>query len=76
MLGKDIKQALNNAARFAKKCGAGEIQSEHLMYGILMVEESLAVKVLNKFGITKDSYFNAVKPHLEFNQEKINDDIK
>ena len=45
MLDKEVKQSMQNAAKFARKCGTGEIQSEHLFYGILMVDDSKTVKM-------------------------------
>ena len=50
---KVLEEAINNARLFAKNVGSKYIGTEHLLYGILEVQEGLAYKLLAEYGIDK-----------------------
>ena len=56
-----IQNVFKAAADFAEKLGSNSVETEHLLYGVLNDETSVASKILNGFGITKSKYASVVK---------------
>ena len=46
---------------FAEKLGSLTVETEHLLFGILSEESTVAYKILNSYGITKTKYASVVK---------------
>lgn len=53
---ESVKQVIKNASEFALMHGHDQIGSEHLLYGILSVSDSMASKLLKKLGVDKNNY--------------------
>lgn len=53
---ESVKKAIKNASEFAMTHGHDQIGSEHLLYGIISVKDSMASKFLKNLGVDKDSY--------------------
>ncbi|MBQ8452089.1 MAG: ATP-dependent Clp protease ATP-binding subunit [Clostridia bacterium] len=51
-----LKTAFVNATKFAISLGAKQMESEHLLYGILTVDTSPAVKILNEMKVFAEKY--------------------
>ncbi len=58
-----LKKVANLAKNFAAKLGSPKVETEHLLYGILAEENSLAAKVLGDVGITKESFEKVIKSY-------------
>ena len=56
-----IQNVFKLAADFAEKLGSISVETEHLLYGVLSDETSVASKILNSFGVTKNKYASVVK---------------
>ncbi len=63
---ESVKRVIKNASEFALLHGHDQIGSEHLLYGILSVSDSMAAKLLKNLGVDKNTY-------AEIFDEKIND---
>lgn len=65
MVSSKLNKLIENSAGFAKILGSGTIETEHLLYGILCLNETKACKILNDVGVNKDTYkkvmFNNLK---------------
>ncbi len=53
---ENLKIVFENSARFAKSVGANKIETEHLLFGVILAESSYASKALKELGINKDNY--------------------
>ena len=53
---KTFKNVVNLSKEFAKKTNSQNVETEHLFYGILADNSSLAAKLLNDVGVSKDYY--------------------
>ncbi len=53
---ESVKKVIQNATEFAVVHGNEQIGSEHLLYGILSINDSMATKLLKNYGVTKQSY--------------------
>ena len=56
-----IKSVFNNSANFANKLGSRLVETEHLLFGVLCAEDSIASKLLSSLGVTKENYGRVVK---------------
>ena len=54
-------EILNNLEKIAYDFGAQEIVQEHLLYGMLTIEDSLLAKLIEKMGIDKDVFLAQVE---------------
>lgn len=70
-----LKVAMSNSIKFARSMGALQIESEHLLYGILTVEESRGTKLLNSFGISEGSYKRVILSNIKNDGNKISSDL-
>ena len=50
---KSVQRALDCAKEFAQNLGSEYIGSDHILYGLIESEESMAYEVLQKYGVTK-----------------------
>ena len=64
-MGELINKVFENSARFAKSVGVNKIETEHLLFGILTIEESYASKSLRELGINKDNYKKVIYSYLQ-----------
>ena len=55
-----VKKAIENSKSFAAFLGVNTIETEHLLYGLLTIESSKAVLILNSLGVNKTIFKNAV----------------
>ncbi len=58
-------EAIENAQRMAIKNNHQQIESEHLHYGLLTVEDSLIIKILAYMQVDIRSYMDQLKNHIE-----------
>ncbi len=52
-----IEKVIKNASRVALKFGSDVVGTEHILYGITSVKESLASKMLAEYGVTEEDLF-------------------
>ncbi len=57
----EVQNVFKDSAEFAEKLGCSLVETEHLLYGVLNNEDSVASKILTGFGIDKTKYINIVK---------------
>lgn len=62
-----IQNILKIATSFAEKLGSASVETEHLLFGVLNDEASVASKILNEFGVTKTKYASVFKSILKNN---------
>ncbi len=60
---KEFKEVVNLARNFAATMGAGRLETEHLLYGILAENSSLAAKILNGVGLDLNGYEKVIKSY-------------
>ena len=65
------KNALENAEKVAVELGHNFIGTEHILYGILAEERSLASKVLKKQGVDSSFILNKIKEIIGISKNKI-----
>ncbi len=58
-----MKRMVDNAVAFAKALGSSVLETEHLLYGVLCEESSLAAKTLGSVGVSKSTYAKVVKTY-------------
>ncbi|MBO5394529.1 MAG: ATP-dependent Clp protease ATP-binding subunit [Clostridia bacterium] len=63
----NIQKVIKNASKFALRFGSNLIGSEHILYGLTSVKDSLAAKFLAESGVTEASLF-------DFFEENVNVD--
>ena len=51
-----VDTVLQNAGELATQSGHTELGTEHLLFGLISVEECLASQILKKYGVDKASY--------------------
>ncbi len=69
-----LYKALQNAGELATRMGYAEIASEHLLFGLISVE-SPASNILKKFGITKQSFLQAIDERMQKFPTKYLDEV-
>ncbi len=70
-----LYKALQNAGELATRMGYAEIASEHLLFGIISIEDSPSAQILQKFGVTKQSYLQAIDERMEKFPSKYLDEV-
>lgn len=65
---EQIERVFSVSAKFAESLNSKTIETEHLLYGVLSEEDSLAARVLNGFGVTKQTYSKVVRSISKNNQ--------
>lgn len=65
-LTESVNKAIQSAGRIALTYGNYQIGTEHLLYGLSSVKESVAAKILNNFGVT----FNKIEDVFSKNAPK------
>ena len=58
-------QAVQDLEKVAYEYGNQEVEQEHLLYALLMQEDSLILKLIEKMEINKDYFINTVKKALD-----------
>ena len=53
-------EAINQCEKLAYEYGNQQIEQEHLLYSLLMLEDSLILKLVEKMGIDPGSFTNRV----------------
>ncbi len=53
---ESVKRAIKNATEFAMLHGSDQVGSEHLLFGIISINDSMATKLLKNYGVTKETY--------------------
>lgn len=51
-----LKNVVDNSAKFARSLGSDKLETEHLLFGILLEKNANCVKILNNYGVTLDGY--------------------
>ena len=51
-------EAVERCQKLAYEYGNQEIEEEHLLYGLLTIEDSLILKLIEKMGIQKEHFVN------------------
>ena len=57
-------EAVNDCERIANEYGNQEIGQEHLIYALLIQEDSLILKLIEKMEIDKEHFLNNVENKL------------
>ena len=57
-------QAINDCEKIVYEYGNQQMQEQHLLYALLKLEDSLIVKLLEKMGIQKELFTDAVEAEL------------
>lgn len=52
-----IEKVIKNASRIALRFGSDVVGTEHILYGITSVKESLSAKALAEYGVTEEDLF-------------------
>ena len=58
-------EAVERCQKLALEYGNQEIEEEHLLYGLLTIEDSLILKLIEKMGIQKEHFVNRAKEAIE-----------
>ena len=58
---KQIQNIFSTATDFAEKLGSVSVETEHLLFGVLNDNTSIASKTLKDFGVSEIKYANVVK---------------
>lgn len=58
---EQIRRIFNVSMKFAESVNSKTIETEHLLFGVLCEEDSFAAKILNSFGVNKQTYGKVVK---------------
>ncbi|MBO4374892.1 MAG: ATP-dependent chaperone ClpB [Lachnospiraceae bacterium] len=58
-------KAVNECEKYALEYGNQEIEQEHLLYSLLMIEDSLIAKLVEKMGIDKASFVDRAVQGIE-----------
>ncbi len=53
---KLVQKVLQNAGELATKSGHTNLATEHLLFGIISVEDCLSAKLLREYGVTQSNY--------------------
>ena len=70
-----LYKALQNAGELSTRMGYAEIASEHLLFGLISIEDAPAAQILKKFGVTKQSYLQAIDERMEKFPSKYLDEV-
>ena len=54
----NIEKVIKNASKIALRFGSNLVGSEHILYGLTAVEDSLASEILAEEGVTESAMFN------------------
>lgn len=57
-------QAVQNCEQVAYEYGNQEVEQEHLMYALVVQTDSLLLKLLEKMGVSKESFINRIEEAL------------
>ena len=57
-------QAVQNLEKIAYEYGNQDMEQEHLLYALLIQEDSLIVKLLEKMNVSKEQFLNRVEEAL------------
>ncbi len=58
-------EAVNGCEKIAMEYGNQELEQEHLLYALLMIDDSLILKLIEKMEINKDYFVDRVEKALE-----------
>ena len=61
---KSLQEAIKKSAVFAKQTGESQIETEHLLYGILSTN-SKAAQVFASFGVQANAYKKVILSYLK-----------
>ncbi len=65
-----LNKIASDSMSFAKMLGSNRLESEHVLYAILMNSSSYACKILVGFGINKDAYKKVMLSYQKNNQNQ------
>lgn len=66
-----IKLMIENSLKFAKALRSNVLETEHLLFGVLSIQDSLPSKILGMFGVTKETYAKVVKSYKKTQSETV-----
>lgn len=52
---ENLEKILKNASKIAKELGGNQVSSEHLLYGICVVKDCMANKLMAEYGVTSSA---------------------
>lgn len=61
MASREVQRVVKLSIDIAKSLSSGSVETEHLLYGVLSDDSSMASRVLNSLGVTKNSYAKILK---------------
>ena len=70
-----IKQMINYSLDFAKSLSSKVLETEHLLYGVLCMEESYASKLLDALGVNKNAYAKVLKTYKKQTHQELDGQI-
>jgi ATP-dependent Clp protease ATP-binding subunit ClpC len=66
---ESVQKAVANAQEAAKKYGTKYLGTEHILYGLLAVEDSKAAKLLGEYGVNLEKYEEVFKQNIDPNYQ-------
>ena len=53
-ISKTLKSAIDNSAKFSRSIGFDKIETEHLLFGLLLEKTAKSVRILSDFGVDSE----------------------
>ena len=75
-ISNSVKLAIDNATKFAKSVGADKIEPEHLLFGLLFLEDSKSVQVFSSLGVNKKVYHSVALRCIQKGQGELKNEIE
>ena len=66
---ESVQQAVTKASEVAKKYGTKYLGTEHILYGLISVGDSMGAKMVAEYGIDINSYDNLFKQNIDLKYE-------
>mgnify|MGYP002521077880 CR=1 FL=1 len=63
-----VQYALQNAGELATQSGQSQLGTEHLLFGIISMDECLSSKLLEKYGVNQHTYLQVFDEHIKKSQ--------
>jgi len=74
-ISNSVKSAIENSAKFARVVGSNKIESEHLLYGILTIQNNRGTNLLKNLGVSESTYKKVIISYLKKDEIKTVNEI-
>jgi len=74
-ISNSVKSAIENSAKFARVVGSNKIESEHLLYGILTIQNNRGTNLLKNLGVSESTYKKVIISYLKKDEIKTINEI-